>query len=52
MDDYEYWLKKRMEDIPEPITVGQSDLTEEEIEKGKSDLRRLMKKYGILKNDD
>lgn len=35
MKDSEYWFKKRMEDIPRPITIGEANLTTEQIKKVK-----------------
>lgn len=42
MKDQEYWLKKRMEDIPKPITVGSFERTEEQAAKAREDLKRLI----------
>lgn len=36
------WLKKRMEDIPEPVVVGKANMTKEQLKKGKKDLESLI----------
>lgn len=42
MNENDYWFKKRMEDIPKPITLGKASLTPEQLKKGEEDLKRLI----------
>lgn len=42
MNNREYWMKKRMEDIPKPIITGKANLTKEQIKKGEDDLIKLI----------
>ncbi len=51
MEDSEYWFRKRMEDIPKPIPLGKSNLSEEDLKRGREEGNRLLKKYGIIKDD-
>lgn len=46
--DSKYWFKKRMEQIPKPFLTGESvERTEEEKEKARKDLIKLMKESGV-----
>lgn len=48
MNNREYWMKKRMEDIPKPIKIGEVNLTKEQQKKAENDLMKLIlesKKY-------
>lgn len=40
--EYEYWFRKRMEDIPQPVVIGKANLTEDEIENGRKRLLQLI----------
>lgn len=42
MDKKDDWLRKRMEDIPKPVTIGNANLTQEQLDKGKEDLKRII----------
>lgn len=42
MDKQDDWLRKRMEDIPRPVTIGDANLTQEQLDKGKEDLKILI----------
>lgn len=40
--EYEYWFRKRMEEIPMPVDMGEAHLTEEHIEQGRKTLLELI----------
>lgn len=42
MDKQENWMKKRMEDIPKPIAIGNANLTKEQLSKGREDLKKII----------
>lgn len=42
MKKNEEWMKKRMEDIPQPILVGTFEMTQEEKIKASEDLKKII----------
>lgn len=42
MDKNDYWLQKRMEDIPKPVTVGKANLTQDQLKQGEEELKKLI----------
>lgn len=50
MDEKEDWLKKRMADIPKPIAAGNAGLTEDQLNRGRKDLEKLIKEATKKKN--
>lgn len=52
MHDSEYWLKKRMEDIPVPRDIGEANMTEERIEQGRKTLLELIAKSKITEQNE
>lgn len=51
-EEYIPYTAKRWTDIPKPRVVGHFEITEEEKKEYEKNMERLLKKYGVIKQDE